>query len=569
MFLCLVLQADLSDRVLSTSEESLPCLNNSKAEPLIRSRPLSDIFPFQSHTVPYLLPGCGAQVQPMTAGSLTDESRLNGINSSAWSNPVIAQPEGKPHSSRIMRLFSSSRKGPIPAPSPTTDSPASTHSMDGNSGPQSWSGLSGLGVVDSFKKLRSSVLQGIQNRGATNHEGNNAPSSNGVAVTNIDSELNVATNPLKIAEGCNVSNGHFTGQNLAVTNQCVLDIDDYYDEEIDEGDGLQRNSRFSRSIRRAYGAGRISLWDMENGRLEGRRTDEAVERQTPDQRSKTDEQTENMHENTNVKVISRLSRSAENLHIFKAPFRRKTPTPPSPQADSQRSNTSNGTLNIQRSSSASSVDLRGHSVSQRKNPVRTKGPMLKLIGSMTDLSVRRRQSPSPSPTSPSLMTPLSRLHDDYSRRVPCLTTSERQRRPSPVRARVMSLEHSPLIHPRPEYDISSQQHPVHITQVFLEPPERAGQKTSGISDNYESMAVTTTFGSKQTAECDLFAHNQKEQTEASPLPNEVSWHIIYMVGIWCKISYYSFSSHYLSNCSSRCVGLLDADILIHSIYKRL
>lgn len=514
------------DRVLSTSEDPLPCLHNSKADPLIRSRPFSDIYPLHSHAdrnaVPYLLSGCGAQVQPMTADP--DENSLNGINSSSWSNPVIGQPDGKPYPSRIMKLFSNSRKGPVPAHSPPTECSTSTGSgsgSDGNSGSQSWSGLSGLGVVDSFKKLRSSVLQGIQSRGAVAHDGEHVPSSNqdvanGTVVATIDPGLDDATNYLKFPEGDSVSNVNFNGQNVAVISQCGSDIEDYDDEVNDEGDGLARNTRFSRSIRRAYGAGRISLLDVENGRLAGRSTNAATDSQKTDQTSKATDQTENMNVNTNVKVLSRLSKSAEHLHMFKAPFRRKTPSPgpPSPQEDPRRTSMSNGTQTIQRTASASSVDFQGHA-SRRKSPVKTKVPMLKLVGSMTDLTVRRRQNPSPSPTSPSLMSPLSRLHDDYSRRVPCLTSGERQRRPSPVRARVMSVGHTPLVHPQPEYDVGPQQHQVLISPVSVEPSERTEQTTAGISAHYISV----------TAECESSPLSQKEpsqqqeQTVVNMLPN--------------------------------------------------
>lgn len=507
-------RVEQKDRVLSTSEDPLPCVHETKADPLIRSRPLSDIYPLHSRAdrgaVPYLLSGCGAQVQPLTAGP--DENRLNGINSSSWSNPVIGQPEGKPYSSRIMKLFSNSKKGPVPAHCPTTDSSTSTHS---NSGPQSWSGLSGLGVVDSFKKLRSSVLQGIQSRGAVTNDGEHVPSSNqemanGAVVANSDPGLDDDINHFK--EGYSCSNGNFTAQ-------CGSDIEDYDDEENDEGDGLTRNTRFSRSIRRAYGAGRISLLDTGNKRLVGRTTSEPTDSQKPDQTSKANVQTESTNGNTNVKLLSRLSKSAENLHIFKAPFRRKAPSPgPHPNEDLQRTDVSNGTPSIQRTASASSVDFRGH----RKSPVKPKGPMLKLVGSMTDLTVRRRQSPSPSPTSPSLMSPLSRLHDDYSRRVPCLTTNERQRRPSPVRARVLSVGHTPLVHPQPECNVSPQQHQVLISPVSVEPPWRTGPTSPGISVHYEPLTVATT----SAAECDSSplsqeeASQQQEQSEVSMPPNE-------------------------------------------------
>lgn len=532
MNLCLVLQAEQKDRVLSTSEDPLPCLHNSKADPLIQSRPLSDIYPFHSHAdksaAPYLLSGCGAQVQPMTAGP--DENRLNGINSSAWSNPIIGQPEGKPHSSRIMKLFSNSKKGPVPAHSPTTDSSTSIHSSGSNGGPQSWSGLSGLGVVDSFKKLRSSVLQGIQSKGAITNDGEHVPSSNqdiatGTAVASIDPGLDEANNHLKFTEQYSVSNGNFTDQNLAVVSQCESDIDYYDDEENDEGDGLTRNTRFSRSIRRAYGAGRISLFDMGNGKLAERSTNETTDSQKPDQTSRVNAQSEKMNEKTNVKVLSRLSKSAENLHIFKAPFRRKAPSPgpSSTEEEPQRTTTSHRTPSIQRTASASSVDLQGHAGSRRRSPMKTKGPMLKLVGSMTDLTVRRRRSPSPNPASPSLMSPLSRLHDDYSRRVPCLATNERQRRPSPVRARVLSVGHTPLVHPQPEYDVNPQQHQVLISPVSVEPPERTEPTSPGNAAHYESLTVATT----SAAECDSTPLSQKEPsqqqelTEVSMLPNKV------------------------------------------------
>lgn len=532
MYLFFVFQAEPKERVLSASEDSLSCHHKSKADPLIRSRPLSDIYPFQSQrdrsAVPYLLSGCSAQVQPRTAGP--DESRLNSINSSAWSNPVIGHPEGSPHSSRIMRLFSNSRKGPIPAHSPTTEVPTSTQSNNSNSTPQSWSGLSGLGVLDSFKKLRSSVLQSIQSRAQTDQDGEHVPSSyqemaNGTIVANTDRGTDDTTNHLKSAEAHHVSNGNFTVQMLAMMHQYSSDIEDYDDEENYEGGDLTRNSRFSRSMRRAYGAGRISLLDIGNGKTTGSNTNESIDTQT----SKVNVQTENMNESPNVNVINRLSKSAENLHIFKAPFRRKAPSPcpPSPLEDPQRTTTSNRASNIQRTASASSVDLRGHATNNRKAPVKTKAPMLKLVGSMTDLTVRRKRSPSHSPTSPSPMSPLSRLHDDYSRRVPCLQTSERQRRPSPVRARVMTVEHTPLVHQQPELHVSQQQHQALISPVSVDPLDITEQTSPGISAHFKSQVVATASGYKQTTECDTSPPiekepiQQQEHIEVNSLTNEV------------------------------------------------
>uniref|UniRef100_A0A8C5GN24 Spermatogenesis-associated protein 13-like n=1 Tax=Gouania willdenowi TaxID=441366 RepID=A0A8C5GN24_GOUWI len=193
-------------------------------------------------------------------------------------------------------------------------------SSDGSESPQSWSGLSGLGVVDSFKKLRSSVLQGIQSRGASGHNGDYDPSSN-----------------------------HETANDLPTRSHYGSDIEDYSDEDND-GDSLNRGSRFSRSIRRAYGAGRISLFDTGNVRKIGNNLKE-----TTDEVHEVDHQTENQIENTNEKLFGRLSKSAENL-LYRTNFKKAPPVDSAPPLEhSQRTSTSNGGSYIQRTTSASSV----------------------------------------------------------------------------------------------------------------------------------------------------------------------------------------------------------------------
>ncbi|KAM9333538.1 uncharacterized protein spata13 [Pholidichthys leucotaenia] len=517
-------RAEQNDRDLSTSEDPLPCLQSSKAEPLIRSRPVSDIYPFQSHpersSIPYLLSGYGAQVQPMTAGPHSDEIRVNGINSSAWSSSVSCQPDGKPYTSRIMRLFSNSRKGPVPAHFPAGDGTASTHSSDsGSSGPQTWSGLQGLGVVDSFKKLRSSVLQGIQSRAAIIHDGAHSPLSNqdvtnGTVITNNDFSLANATSHLKTAEGCSVSNGNSSGQMLAMLSLYGSDIEDSDDEENDCG--LTRNSRLSRSIRRAYGAGRISLFDTSNGRrVESITNEAAVSTQKPLQLSKLNLQSKNVNENTNVKVLSRLSKSAENLNLFKSPFRRKpaSPDPFSPQEDRPRTSISNGMPNFQRTSSVSSADFHCHEVGSKKSPIKTK---LKLVSSMNDLTVRHRQSPLPSPTSSMPMSPSSQLHDDYSRRVPCFQNNERQRRPLPVQAQTAAVDHSPLVHHQPEY--SPQPHHIIINTSFLESPETIKQTLPDVSDHYDLVTVTSQSSYKHMVEWTSPPFEKREPSQGQEQP---------------------------------------------------
>uniref|UniRef100_A0A3P9Q4V8 Spermatogenesis associated 13 n=1 Tax=Poecilia reticulata TaxID=8081 RepID=A0A3P9Q4V8_POERE len=474
-------RAEQKDKVLSRSEDPLQCLHRPNPNPLIRSRPLSDVYPSQvvvdRSSVPYLLSGCGAQVQPVGAAPISDESRINGISPSAWSNPVIGQAEVRPHNSRIMRLFSNSRKGVIPPSSPTADCP----NNDSNGGPQPWTGLSGLGVVDSFKKLRSSVLQGIQSKGAaTSSLGQNVPLAdvempNGSAGSSSEREPADAAHLLTTAEGNLVSNGSLADQKSATIEQYGSDIEDYDDEEAESG--ITRNSRFSRSMRKAYGAGRITLLDTKNGRSD--KNDTTSSTQIPN---------------------------------------------PSLKEDPQRITLSNGTPSIQRTASTSSVDLRG-----RRSPTKNKGPMVKLIGSMTDLTGRRKQSPSPSPTSPSPISPLSRLHDDYSRRLPCLQSSERQRRPVAVTAQVSSVRCTPLIHAQPEDSADLQSHQGVADPLSSGPRESPEQISADISAQHELLPASTTSNAKQMVECVSPPLSEREALQQQPdfasIPNEVKSHL--------------------------------------------
>uniref|UniRef100_A0A3P9A4G0 Spermatogenesis associated 13 n=1 Tax=Esox lucius TaxID=8010 RepID=A0A3P9A4G0_ESOLU len=345
----------------------------------------------------------------LTSDPHQEENRLNGLNTAGWSSPVIGHLDRTPYSSRVMRLFSTQRSCTVPEYSLAPARPISYPEPTGSSrGSQAWPGLSGLAVMSSFKKLRTSVLQGIQTRGAANQEGEYTSAAN----QGGDDKMVAANRSprLRCGEEYQGSNGVPVGQQMS-GNHLNYDDEDDQEEVVDEEDGLQRNTRFSRSIRRAYGAGRISLLDT--GQETSEKGPESVSstNQKPDSGSGLDAERA-------VNVLSRLSKSADNLHLFKGPFRRKG---------------SCGGTGIQRTASASSVDLRDPSQSPRTS-LGAKGHMLKLVGSVTDLTGRRRSNPSPvpSPGSPATpLSPLSRIHDDYSRRIPCLPASERRRRPSP------------------------------------------------------------------------------------------------------------------------------------------
>ncbi|XP_026056193.1 uncharacterized protein LOC113041785 [Carassius auratus] len=205
--------------------------------------PQSEPFTEEQLKNPSLRSGCMVHMQPALSKPCFEENQLNRLNSQGQTVPLIADGQAKLYPSRAVRLFSTQTKcediTPLRGP-PVT--------------PQAWSGLASFRVMGSFKKLRTSVLQGIQNRSnamAAGQERN--PSSmfeDGGSF--LVTKREVATN--QIQETDKVSNG--TAQTGKMSS--VLDEDDCEDDV----NGFQRNSHFSKSIRRAYGAGRISLLDI-------------------------------------------------------------------------------------------------------------------------------------------------------------------------------------------------------------------------------------------------------------------------------------------------------------------
>lgn len=455
----------------SALEDPLSCsaqaLQGETSEP--PARPLDDLCSF-AEVNRRTGSGCGVQVDDVRPEAHSEENRLNGLNSQAWCNPVIGQPEAKPYPSRIMRLFSNQKHCGDQASERT-----SNHGSGMN--PQTWSGLSGLKVMGSFKKLRTSVFQGIQSRG-------NAMTANQDAdctvITNQDTEcvdISNGKHPQQLGkEGCQV-NGVCGGTlGFGICSGASDDDEDEYGND----DGFQRNSHFSRSIRRAYGAGRIALVDSGRNPQPTNlppKLPKTAPCPSPSRRPRpvsTALASSELHlaGETNGKVLSRLSKSADNLHLSKAPFKRKTASAflanhqqcdVEPELDPEPDYPARGrTPNIKRTTSALSVDSRERSSERCRSPGRTRLQMQRLVGSLTDLTFRRRPS-SPLLPQQGPLSPLSQLHDDYSRRIPCVPPPDRQRRPSPARLRaaperegagtqvtaVVTVERTPSIHTDP------------------------------------------------------------------------------------------------------------------------
>ncbi|XP_024248287.1 uncharacterized protein LOC112227699 isoform X3 [Oncorhynchus tshawytscha] len=536
-------RAGQSDAALSTSDDSLSCRDGSSTDPDLQPRawprPLGDLYPTQGHVEiavpPSLLSGCGAQVQLVTYDPHNEESRLNGLNTDTWSSRVIGHPEMKPYPSRIMRLFSTQRKCTVPGDSPGTTRPLSFQGPQSSAGgPQAWPVLSGLAVMGSFKKLRSSVLQGIQNRGTANPDGEyisaaNQGEYNGMVTTNQSLRL-------RCGEGYSVSSRVSIGQQMAGMSPYSSENEEE-EEVVDKEDGLQRNTRFSRSIRRAYGAGRISLLDTGQNGERGEGPGQGVSSNQRPGLGSSSGSAVNLHSEESVNVLSRLTKSADNLHL-KAPFRRKAPSPsPNDSPGTIGSAVANVGPSIQRSASASSVDLRDRSQSpgRLRSPIGARGHMLKLVGSMTDLTVRRRPNLSPvtcpgSPVTP--LSPLSRLHDDYSRRTPCLPAGDRQRRPSPARTRnvtLVSLEHTPTIHPhlqgRPDHVFSfpTYSEPLATTSSPLRSSLcEGGRPQEGRGDGWRAQCDSTPL--PQGEPCESHSkHHPEVNAEVKTAPKQCIW----------------------------------------------
>ncbi|XP_023477167.1 spermatogenesis-associated protein 13 isoform X6 [Equus caballus] len=323
----------------------------------------------------------------------------NGGCSSGHSSDVEA-PEARLSPAKLVRLFSVSRRRMGTNP----ERPRSMVLM-GNS--STWNALASFRKMGSFKKLKSSVLQGIQNREGSDASKEGAserdlgkPITNGAAVGTQASRcpsLGPASDAHKPAPGA------------------ASDCSD--PEEAD--DAFQRSTHRSRSIRRAYGLGRISLLDAEKqqGALV-RPLSPVIQEPTMCEILVKD--------SGNNSVIYRRSKSTDNLNFLKkSSFKRKSTSnlvdlkvAPEKQAP-------------HRTLSSSSADSEKFGGSERrtkrwKSPIRAKDfdRVLRLVSTATDAAWRRERAKGEAGAGPGLR---SGLHDAYSRRAS--SSAERARGP--------------------------------------------------------------------------------------------------------------------------------------------
>ncbi|XP_042787717.1 spermatogenesis-associated protein 13 isoform X2 [Panthera leo] len=330
-------------------------------------------------------------------------------NGGCGSNPcgdAEGAAEARLSPARLIRLFSASRKRAGANP----ERPRSMVLM-GNS--STWNALASFRKMGSFKKLKSSVLQGIQHR-----EGSDAPKEG-------DPERDPGKPiPNGAAAGTHTGRGPSSGPaSDPAAKAAPGGASDCSDPE-EADDAFQRSTHRSRSIRRAYGLGRISF--LEGEKRQGSQNHVgplAPVSQEPAPRAIL------VKDSENNSIVYRKSKSTDNLNFLKkSSFKRKStsnlmdlkgaPEKPAPR----------------RTLSSSSADSEKFGGAERrtkrwKSPLRARDfdRVLRFVSGAADAAWRRESprggAPPPGEASRRLQVH-SRLHDAYSRRVS--TSAERE-----------------------------------------------------------------------------------------------------------------------------------------------
>ncbi|XP_040477580.1 spermatogenesis-associated protein 13 isoform X3 [Ursus maritimus] len=341
---------------------------------------------------------------PKDSKMVTYPACQNGGCSSSYCGEAEAQ-EARLSAAKLMRLFSVSRKRASANP----ERPRSMVLM-GNS--STWNALASFRKMGSFKKLKSSVLQGIQNREGSDAAKEDAPERDpGKPIPN------------GAAIGMQTSRCPSSGPASDAPKAGSGGASDCSDPE-EADDAFQRSTHRSRSIRRAYGLGRISLLDCE--KLQG--SQNHVRPLAPvTQEPPVCEIL--VKDSENNSIIYRKSKSTDNLNFLKkSSFKRKSTSNLMDLKGAHEKPAPRRTL------SSSSADSEKFGGSERrtkrwKSPLRAKDfdRVLRFVSGATD-AAWRRESPRSGASSPGEASQRlqvhSRLHDAYSRRVS--TSAERE-----------------------------------------------------------------------------------------------------------------------------------------------
>nr|XP_035158242.2 spermatogenesis-associated protein 13 isoform X4 [Callithrix jacchus] len=312
--------------------------------------------------------------------------------------------EAKLSPAKLVRLFSTSRKK-------TNAHPERPHSvvLVGNS--SAWNTLASFRKMGSFKKLKSSVLKGIQSR-----EGSNACSKGEASEHGLAKPIANGTVP---GAQANRESPLAPGAARGAPRAAEWGTLDGSDPE-DTDDAFQRSTHRSRSLRRAYGLGRICLLDMPQNHA----TPTIATGQAPT----TCEILVRDPENNSMGC--RKSKSTDNLAFLKkSSFKRKST---SNLADLRTAHYAQVPQRTLSSSSADSQKLGSGRTKRWRSPIRAKDfdRVFELVSNVTEAAWRREspRSGAPSPGEASLrLQAHSQLHDDYSRRVSRNTEQDSRR----------------------------------------------------------------------------------------------------------------------------------------------
>ncbi|XP_044130841.1 spermatogenesis-associated protein 13 isoform X3 [Bufo gargarizans] len=293
--------------------------------------------------------------------------------------------------------------------SPNNERP---RSMIGVGNSSTWNALSSLRKMGSFKKLKSSVLQGIQAK----------ENSNIISECRGDIQKCLSSECLSSQTTCRLPSSKSSPDHCNLVDGRQSDGSDM--EEPDNS--FLRSTHRSRSIRRAYGAGRINLLDSDKTRVA----------HSPLSLSPVGKEhhvceiiVKDLESN---KVIYRRSKSTDNLNFLKkSSFKRKsTSNLADVKSSSEKEILQKSSLNT--SEDADNLGGTPERRSKRwRSPIRAKDfdRVLKIMSNVTDGHWKRDGSKcsSPTPEEPHKSRPNSRLHDDYSRRVSTSADNEKKR----------------------------------------------------------------------------------------------------------------------------------------------
>ncbi|XP_063005120.1 spermatogenesis-associated protein 13 isoform X3 [Melospiza melodia melodia] len=331
--------------------------------------------------------------------------------------------EDKLSPSKIMRFFTTPRK----RANSSSDRPRSLVLM-GNS--STWNAFSSIRKMGSFKKLKSSVQQGTQTRECSdvvNDSSIGKCGSNG-AVVQVQTNRYSYSGPLH----------DFQNAVDGLASDCS-DV-----EESDES--FLRNTHRSRSIRRAYGAGRINLLDTD--KIQSRHN---CVRPTSPVIAEPKICEILVKDSENNRIIYWRSKSSDNLNFLKkSSFKRKSTSNLADLKVSNEKHIPTRTASVPSADSDKSDGNPERRSKRWKSPIRAKDfdRVLKLVSNVTDVA-RKKDGPknvAPSPGELSQRTRSnSRLHDDYSRRVSSSTDHDRKRGTSSVSSPDSSLPETPCL----------------------------------------------------------------------------------------------------------------------------